>query len=149
MIALLQRVSSASVTVEGEVIAEIAAGLLVFIGVERNDAEQQAERLAERLINYRVFADDAGKMNCSLADTGGEILLVPQFTLAADTSSGNRPGFSSAADPEVGKQLFEHLIAAVQQSGQNLATGQFGAEMRISLCNEGPVTFSLRAPPIG
>jgi D-tyrosyl-tRNA(Tyr) deacylase len=149
MIALLQRVSSASVTVEGEVIAEITAGLLVFIGVERNDAEQQAERLAERLINYRVFADDAGKMNCSVSDTGGEILLVPQFTLAADTSSGNRPGFSSAADPEVGKQLFEHLVAAVQQSGQNLATGQFGAEMRISLCNEGPVTFSLRAPPIG
>jgi D-tyrosyl-tRNA(Tyr) deacylase len=147
MIALLQRVSSASVTVEGEVIAEIAAGLLVFIGVERNDAEQQAERLAERLINYRVFADDAGKMNCSLADTGGAILLVPQFTLAADTSSGNRPGFSTAADPEVGKQLFNHLVAAVQQSGQNLATGQFGADMQISLCNEGPVTFSLRAPP--
>ena len=147
MIALLQRVSSASVTVDGESVAEIAAGLLVFVGVERNDAEQQAERLAERLINYRVFADDAGRMNCSLTDTGGEILLVPQFTLAADTSSGNRPGFSTAAEPELGKRLFEHLVAALQQSGQKLATGQFGADMQISLCNEGPVTFSLRAAP--
>ena len=147
MIALLQRVSSASVTVDGKVIAEIAAGLLVFVGVERNDSSQQAERLAERLINYRVFADDAGKMNCSLADTRGAILLVPQFTLAADTSSGNRPGFSTAADPEVGLELFECLVAAVQQRGLSVSTGRFGADMQISLCNEGPVTFSLRVPP--
>jgi D-tyrosyl-tRNA(Tyr) deacylase len=147
MIALLQRVSSASVTVDGKVIAEIAAGLLVFVGVERNDSAQQAERLAERLINYRVFADDAGKMNCSVTDTRGDILLVPQFTLAADTSSGNRPGFSTAATPEIGQQLFERLIAAVQQSGLRVATGRFGANMQIKLCNEGPVTFSLRVPP--
>jgi len=149
MIALLQRVSSASVAVDGVVIAEITAGLLVFIGVERNDSEQQAERLAERLINYRVFADDEGKMNDSLIDTGGDMLLVPQFTLAADTGSGNRPGFSSAADPESGQQLFTYLVAAVRQHGQKASTGQFGADMQVTLCNEGPVTFSLRVSPAG
>jgi D-tyrosyl-tRNA(Tyr) deacylase len=147
MIALLQRVSTASVTVDGTVIAEIGAGLLVFVGVERNDAEQQAERLAERLLNYRVFADAAGKMNCSVTDTNGAILLVPQFTLAADTSSGNRPGFSTAAAPAAGLQLFAQLVAAVQQHSQNVSTGQFGADMQIMLCNEGPVTFNLRVPP--
>ena len=149
MIALLQRVSSASVAVNDKVIAEIRAGLLVFIGVERHDSEQQAERLAERVLSYRLFADAAGKMNCSLSDTDGEILLVPQFTLAADTNSGNRPGFSAAADPETSQQLFAHLLATVRQRGQKASTGQFGADMRVSLCNEGPVTFSLRVPPTG
>jgi D-tyrosyl-tRNA(Tyr) deacylase len=147
MIALLQRVSSASVAVDDAVIAEINTGLLVFIGVERHDSEQQAERLAERLLSYRVFADAAGKMNCSLTDTGGDILLVPQFTLAADTNSGNRPGFSAAADPDSGQQLFTHLVETVRQRGQKASTGQFGADMQVSLCNEGPVTFSLRVPP--
>ncbi|MCP4000851.1 MAG: D-tyrosyl-tRNA(Tyr) deacylase [Gammaproteobacteria bacterium] len=149
MIALLQRVSSASVAIDHTVIAEIKAGLLVFIGVERHDSEQQAERLAERLLRYRVFTDATGKMNCSLTDTGGDLLLVPQFTLAADTNSGNRPGFSTAADPDTGQQLFTYLLATVRQRGQNTSTGQFGADMQVSLCNEGPVTFSLRVPPTG
>jgi D-tyrosyl-tRNA(Tyr) deacylase len=147
MIALLQRVSSASVTVDGSVIAEIADGLLVFVGVERNDSEQQAERLALRLLSYRMFADEAGKMNLSVTDTGGSVLLVPQFTLAADTNSGNRAGFSTAAVPDIGQRLFENLVEVVRQRGQNVSVGQFGSDMQVSLCNEGPVTFSLRVPP--
>ena len=149
MIGLLQRVSSASVAVDGEEIATIATGLLVFVGVERGDSEQQAKRLAERLLNYRVFADADGKMNLSVTATDGSVLLVPQFTLAANTASGNRPGFSNAADPTVGRQLFNQLVAAMQQRGLNVVTGQFGANMQVSLCNEGPVTFSLRVPPSG
>jgi D-tyrosyl-tRNA(Tyr) deacylase len=147
MLGLLQRVSSASVVVAGEEIAAIDQGLLILVGVEKGDAESQAERLAERLLNFRVFADAAGKMNLSVLDTKGGILLVPQFTLAADTSSGNRPGFSSAADPETGQRLFKHLLSAVQQRCENVATGRFGANMRVSLCNEGPVTFSLQVAP--
>jgi D-tyrosyl-tRNA(Tyr) deacylase len=147
MLGLLQRVSSASVVVAGEEIAAIDQGLLILVGVEKGDSESQAERLAERLLNYRVFADAADKMNLSVLDTKGGILLVPQFTLAADTSSGNRPGFSSAADPETGQRLFKHLLTAVQQCCENVATGRFGANMRVSLCNEGPVTFSLRVAP--
>ena len=147
MIGLLQRVSSASVAVDGKEIATIATGLLVLVGVERGDSERQAERLAERLLNYRVFADADGKMNLSVTATDGSVLLVPQFTLAANTTSGNRPGFSNAADPTVGKQLFDQLVAAMQQRGLNVVTGQFGANMQVSLCNEGPVTFSLRVPP--
>ncbi len=149
MIGLLQRVSSASVAVDGEEIATIATGLLVFVGMERGDSERQAERLAERLLNYRVFADADGKMNLSVTATDGSVLLVPQFTLAANTASGNRPGFSNAADPTVGRQLFNQLVAAMQQRGLNVVTGQFGANMQVSLCNEGPVTFSLRVPPSG
>lgn len=147
MIGLLQRVSSASVAVDGEEIATISTGLLVLVGVERGDSERQAERLAERLLNYRVFGDSDGKMNLSVTDTGGSVLLVPQFTLAADTTSGNRPGFSSTADPATGRQLFDQLVAAMQQRGLTVVTGQFGANMQVSLCNEGPVTFSLRVPP--
>lgn len=148
MIGLLQRVSTASVSVAGEVIARIDDGLLVLVGVEQGDADAQAERLGERLLNYRVFADADGKMNLSLRDTGGGILLVPQFTLAADTSRGNRPGFSTAAAPAEGRALFDSLVATVAAQHGNVATGRFGADMQVSLCNEGPVTISLRVPPL-
>ncbi|MGI9291071.1 MAG: D-aminoacyl-tRNA deacylase [Gammaproteobacteria bacterium] len=147
MIALIQRVRSASVDVASQRIAEIDQGLLVLAGIERGDTETQAERLAERVLNYRVFADEAGKMNLSVSAIGGEILLVPQFTLAADTRSGNRPGFSTAATPETGVALFEHLLQTMQQSGQVVHSGRFGADMQVSLCNDGPVTFSLQVKP--
>ncbi len=147
MIGLLQRVSSASVCVNGEIIAAIDAGLLVLVGVERGDSEAGAQRLAERLLNYRVFSDSAGRMNLSLRDIGGGLLLVPQFTLAADTGSGNRPGFSAAAAPERGRELFDCLVAAAREQHITVQTGRFGADMQVSLCNEGPVTISLRVPP--
>ncbi|MBT8421958.1 MAG: D-tyrosyl-tRNA(Tyr) deacylase [Gammaproteobacteria bacterium] len=147
MIGLLQRVSSASVDVDGERIAAIDHGLLVLVGVERGDSEDEARRLAERLLNYRVFSDTAGKMNLSLRDTGGAILLVPQFTLAADTRKGNRPGFSAAAEPGRGQALFDCLVEAVQMQHGEVATGRFGADMSVSLCNEGPVTISLHVTP--
>jgi len=147
MIGLLQRVSSAAVRVDGESIASIADGLLVLVGVERGDTETTAQRLAERLLNYRVFSDAAGKMNLSLRDTGGELLLVPQFTLAADTSRGNRPGFSAAAEPGRGKELFDCLVDAARLQHGKVQTGRFGADMKVSLCNDGPVTINLRVPP--
>lgn len=147
MIGLLQRVSSASVEVAGHSIAAIGEGLLVLVGVERGDGEAQARRLAERLLAYRVFPDPDGRMNRSLNDTGGELLLVPQFTLAADTTRGNRPGFEPAAAPEQGRALFDLLVAAARQRQARVATGQFGADMRVRLVNEGPVTFWLRVPP--
>ena len=144
MIGLLQRVTSATVTVEGEQIAAIGDGLLVLVGVEKEDTPAHAERLAERLLSYRVFADAEGRMNLDLGQAGGKILLVPQFTLAADTGQGNRPGFSRAADPETGLKLFEILGAAMRQRGQSPATGRFGAHMEVNLCNDGPVTFWLQ-----
>ena len=143
MIGLLQRVSEASVSVDGEVIGRIGPGLAVLIGVQRGDGPDQARRLAERLIAYRVFEDDAGKMNRSLAESGGGLLLVPQFTLAADTNCGNRPSFSRAADPDTGRTLFDALVAAARDTGIDVATGQFGADMDVSLVNRGPVTFLL------
>jgi len=147
MIGLLQRVSSASVDVDSKRIASIDAGLLVLVGVERGDTEIQAQRLAERLLNYRVFSDAAGKMNLSLQDTGGEMLLVPQFTLAADTRSGNRPGFSTAAEPARGRELFDCLVELARSQHDAVQTGEFGADMKVTLCNEGPVTIHLRVPP--
>ena len=147
MIGLLQRVSEARVSVAGQVIAAIDGGLLVLVGVEQGDGDAQAARLGERLLNYRVFPDADGRMNLSLRDTGGGILLVPQFTLAADTSRGNRPGFSTAAAPAEGRALFDSLVATVAAQHGNVATGEFGADMQVSLCNEGPVTISLRVPP--
>lgn len=147
MIALLQRVSEASVEVDQEVVARIGPGLLVLAAVERGDAEAQAERLAERIVGYRVFEDAAGRMNLSLADTGGGLLLVSQFTLAADTRKGTRPGFSRAADPEIGRRLFERLVAAAGRRIPRVQTGRFGARMRVRLVNDGPVTFWLRTPP--
>lgn len=149
MIGLLQRVTEANVSVAGEVIGAINQGLLVLVGVEKDDTEAEAERLAERLLNYRVFADNEGRMNLNVVQTGGGLLLVPQFTLAADTDRGNRPGFSHAADPVTGEKLFDHLVSALQQSGQPVATGRFGADMQVRLCNDGPVTISLRVSADG
>ena len=144
MIALIQRVSGAKVETDGEKIAEIGVGLLVLAAVERDDGPEQATRLADRLCAYRVFPDGAGKMNCSVRDVGGSLLLVPQFTLAADTSSGLRPSFSRAAPPELGAALFAELVAAVKATGVPCACGKFGADMQVSLTNDGPVTFWLQ-----
>ncbi len=147
MIGLLQRVKRASVEVTGVRIAGIGQGLLVLVGVERGDTIVGAERLAERLLAYRVFPDDTGRMNRSVRDVAGELLLVPQFTLAADTGHGNRPGFEPAAPPDEGEALFGHLVNAVQSRWHRVQTGQFGADMEVELVNSGPVTFSLRVPP--
>ena len=147
MIGLIQRVSHAEVRVADEVIAAIGPGLLVLVGVERGDGLRAVERLAERLLSYRVFADEDGRMNVSVRDSEGSVLLVPQFTLAADTQSGTRPGFSRAATPEMGRDLFERLVAVVQASGVQCATGRFGAHMQVTLTNDGPVTFWLQVPP--
>lgn len=144
MIGLMQRVTEASVEVDGERIAAIGAGLMVLIGVERGDGEKQMERLLERLLNYRVFADANGRMNLSLLDTGGGLLLVPQFTLPADTTKGNRPGFSTAATPDLGQRLFEAMVARASRLLDHVASGRFGAHMRVGLINDGPVTFWLR-----
>ena len=147
MIGLIQRVLESKVVVDGAKIGAIGPGLLVLVGVERDDAPPEAERLAERLVAYRVFADAAGKMNRSVRDVGGSLLLVPQFTLAADTSTGLRPSFTHAAPPEMGAALFERLVAAVAAKGVPHACGRFGAHMQVSLVNDGPVTFWLRVPP--
>ena len=144
MIGLLQRVSQASVAVAGEDIACIGAGLLVLVGVERDDEPAQGRRLLERLLNYRVFADADGRMNLSLRDTGGGLLLVPQFTLVADTAKGNRPGFSRGAPPQLGQQLFEQLVDQAGAAHGDVGSGRFGADMQVSLVNDGPVTFWLR-----
>jgi D-tyrosyl-tRNA(Tyr) deacylase len=146
MIALIQRVSAAKVEVEGRKIGEIGLGLLAFIGVERDDGPDAAERLAAKLVAYRVFPDAAGKMNRSVRDAAGSVLLVPQFTLAADTSSGLRPSFSRAAPPARGAELFARVVAAVAAGGVACATGAFGAHMQVTLTNDGPVTFWLRVP---
>ena len=152
MIALLQRVVSASVTVEGEKIAEIDQGLLVLLGVEKDDDGETLARMAEKILRYRVFADSDDKMNLSVMDISGSVLMVPQFTLAADTRKGLRPSFSSAASPEKGLAMFSQLIDIMRAEGENmvdelpvnwLQTGQFGADMAVELINDGPVTFHL------
>lgn len=147
MIGLLQRVSQAQVAVDGSVIAAIGRGALVLVGVETGDGARQVERLLERLLGYRVFPDAEGRMNLSLRDIEGELLLVPQFTLAADTSKGARPGFSTAAGPDAGKALFESLVAAARAGYPRVSCGRFGADMKVTLTNDGPVTFWLRVPP--
>jgi D-tyrosyl-tRNA(Tyr) deacylase len=147
MIGLLQCVSEARVTVEAEVVGQIGRGLLVLVGVEKHDSEAQADRLLERVLSYRVFPDAAGKMNRSLRDVGGGLLLVSQFTLVADTNSGTRPSFSSGASPEAGRRLFDYLVAQARQQHGEVAAGIFGADMRVALVNDGPVTFSLRVAP--
>jgi len=148
MIGLLQRVSRASVRVDGGVIGEVGPGLLVLLAVEPGDGPAEAERMLERLVGYRVFPDSAGRMNLSLQDTEGGLLLVPQFTLAADTRKGMRPSFTSAASPEQGRRLFEYAVQSARRLlGARLATGRFGAEMQVDLRNEGPVTFLLHVPP--
>ena len=144
MIALLQRVSDAKVVVDGVTIGAIDAGLMVLVCAERNDTEKDAEQLLSKLLSYRVFSDDAGKMNRSVTDVQGGLLLVPQFTLAADTQSGTRPSFTPAAPPELGKQLFDHFVALAKQRHARVETGQFGADMKVTLTNDGPVTFWLQ-----
>jgi len=144
MIGLIQRVSEASVVVEGSSVGQIGRGLLVLVGVEKHDDKTTAKRLLDRLLGYRVFPDTEGKMNLSLTDIGGELLLVPQFTLAADTHKGTRPSFSSAASPKLGASLFEYLVAAARETHPKVATGVFGADMKVSLVNDGPVTFWLQ-----
>ena len=144
MIALIQRVSHASVVVDGNTIGEIAQGVLAFIGVEKNDTEAEASRLLDKILSYRIFADSDDKMNLSVQDINGGVLLVPQFTLAADTQKGNRPSFSSAAPPALGEQLFNNLVEQARNKYQKIETGKFGADMKISLLNNGPVTFWLQ-----
>lgn len=147
MIALLQRVSQASVTVNGKTIGAISQGLLALIGVQRGDSEKQAVRLLQRLLSYRIFPDSAGKMNLDLMQAGGSLLLVPQFTLAADTNRGNRPSFTPAAPPGEGERLFSHLVALAGSELGDVQTGEFGADMKVQLINDGPVTFWLQVPP--
>lgn len=147
MIALLQRASSASVVVDGVVVGEIGRGLMVLICAERNDSEREADALLAKLLGYRVFADDAGKMNRSIADVEGGLLLVPQFTLAADTRSGTRPSFTPAAPPDEGRRLFDYFVDRARQQHRKVETGRFGADMKVSLVNDGPVTFWLQVKP--
>lgn len=144
MIALLQRVSSAGVVVDGEAVGAIERGLLVLVGVESGDNEAVADRLLERLLNYRVFSDADGKMNLSVRDVSGGVLLVPQFTLAADTRKGLRPSFSGAAPPAQGRMLFDYLLQRAQAVHAPVAQGRFGADMKVTLTNDGPVTFWLQ-----
>ena len=145
--ALIQRVREARVTVAGKCIGEIGPGLLALVAVERGDAEAQALRLLERVLGYRVFADDEGRMNRSLEALGGGLLAVPQFTLAADTNTGARPSFTPAAAPAEGARLFEHFVWRARARHAIVSTGQFGADMQVMLVNDGPVTFWLRVPP--
>lgn len=145
MIALLQRVTQAQVAVHRQTIAQIGPGLLVFIGVERSDAEKQADRLLQRLLHYRVFADQDGKMNLSLLEVHGGLLLVPQFTLAADTHKGLRPSFTPAAEPQHGEWLFDYMTRQARAHHDKVETGRFGADMQVTLTNDGPVTFWLHA----
>lgn len=147
MIGLLQRVTEARVDVGAECVGRIGRGLVVLVGVERGDGPGEAERLLERLLGYRVFPDDEGKMNLSLSDVGGGLLLVPQFTLAADTAKGTRASFTPAASPEEGQRLFAWLVELARASHAPVASGRFGADMQVALVNDGPVTFWLRAAP--
>lgn len=146
MIGLLQRVSEAQVRVADQCVGSIGRGLLVLVGVQRSDTTATADRLLERLVTYRVFPDGEDRMNLSLLDTGGALLLVPQFTLAADTDRGTRAGFSQAAPPDEGRYLFEHLVAAAKERVPHVGAGVFGANMQVALVNEGPVTFWLEVP---
>jgi D-tyrosyl-tRNA(Tyr) deacylase len=147
VIGLLQRVSSARVEVGGQTVGAIQRGLVVLVCAERGDTEAHAERLLERLLNYRVFSDAQGKMNLSVRDVAGGLLLVPQFTLAADTRKGNRPSFTPAAPPETGRLLFEHMLQRAQATHPVVQAGRFGADMQVTLTNDGPVTIWLRIPP--
>ena len=145
MIGLLQRVRDARVDVDGKTVGTIAQGLLIFVGVAQDDDEATADRLLQRVLGYRVFPDADGKMNLSVKDVGGGLLLVPQFTLAADPDKGMRPGFTPAAAPEKGRRLFEYLAGCARERHAPVATGVFGADMQVTLTNDGPVTFWLEA----
>ena len=144
MIGLIQRVLEAKVVIDGATVGEIQTGILLLLGVEREDTEAQAKRLLERVINYRIFEDNEGRMNRSLLDVHGGLLVVPQFTLPADTQRGNRPSFTPAAPPEQGKQLFDYFCQQIQVQGHELQSGVFGADMKVHLINNGPVTFWLK-----
>ena len=143
MIALIQRVSKAAVTVESDTVGAIGRGILALIGVQRGDSTASADRLLERVLTYRIFSDEQGKMNLSLRDIHGELLLVSQFTLAADTQKGTRAGFSAAAAPEEARRLFDYFLDRARASHGTVAAGVFGANMQVSLVNDGPVTFWL------
>ena len=147
MIALIQRVTGASVKIAGDPVGVIGKGVLALVGVQRGDSEFEALLLAEKVVNYRIFPDAEGKMNVSLKDANGQLLAVPQFTLAADTNSGARPSFSSAATPTEAEKLFKRFVEKIEEWSPRIATGQFGADMQLSLVNDGPVTFWLRASP--
>jgi D-tyrosyl-tRNA(Tyr) deacylase len=144
MMALLQRVSEASVRVDGEVIGQIGHGLLVLLCAEKGDTEAVADKLLSKLLKLRIFGDEAGKMNRSVQDVGGGLLLVSQFTLAADVAGGNRPSFTQAAAPEDGRRLYEHFVAQAQKAHPVVQTGRFAADMKVSLVNDGPVTIPMR-----
>ena len=144
MISLLQRVSQASVVVAGATLAEIGPGLLVLVCAERGDSEAEADKLLGKILKLRIFSDGAGKMNRSVQDTGGGLLLVSQFTLAADTTRGNRPSFTHAAEPQLGRRLYDYLVAQARAAHPLVRTGEFGAEMKVHLVNDGPVTIPLR-----
>lgn len=144
MIALLQRVTEAKVVVDKKIIGEINQGLLVFVGVEKNDTDDYVPRLVDKVLSYRIFVDAEDKMNLSVQDINGGVLLVPQFTLAADTQKGCRPSFSSAAAPDEGERLFNKFVEQARNKYINIATGKFGADMKVSLLNDGPVTFWLQ-----
>lgn len=147
MIALLQRALEAKVVVEGKAVGAIGSGLMVLVCAERNDTEKEADALLAKLLSYRVFADEAGKMNRSIVDVQGELLLVPQFTLAADTQSGTRPSFTPAATPAEGRRLFDYFVEKARAKHPVVQTGEFGAHMQVSLTNDGPVTFWLQVKP--
>lgn len=144
MIALLQRVSEASVRVDGKVTGAIRQGILVLLGVEKDDSQEQADRLVQRFLGYRIFPDSEDRMNLSVTDINGGVLLVPQFTLAADTHKGTRPSFSSAAPPQQGKTLFDYVVDRTRSTYPHVSTGVFSADMKVQLVNDGPVTFWLQ-----
>ncbi len=143
MIALIQRVLMAKVVVEGQTVGEIERGLLIYLGVEKDDDDKLAQRLSERVVNYRIFADEADKMNLDVGQSGGQILVVSQFTLAADTNKGRRPSFSSAAVPDEAQRLYRVFVNALEEQQMTVATGEFGADMKVHSINDGPVTFNL------
>ena len=147
MIGLLQLVTEARVTVDGTAVGQIGRGLVVLLGVQRGDSAAEADRLLERILGYRIFPDDAGRMNRSLSDVGGGLLVVSQFTLVADTSKGTRPGFSKGATPADGERLYDHFVAQARARVAEVGTGRFGATMQVSLTNDGPVTFWLEVSP--
>jgi D-tyrosyl-tRNA(Tyr) deacylase len=148
LISVLQRVSQAQVRVGGEVIGEIGAGLLVLLCAERGDADAQADKLLAKILKLRIFSDDAGKMNRSVQDTAGGLLIVSQFTLAADVSGGNRPSFTGAALPDEGRRLYDYFVAQARLAHPKVETGQFAADMQVQLVNDGPVTIPLRMDPL-
>ena len=147
MIALIQRVSEAAVHVNENIVGEISNGILALIGIEKGDSEKQADRLLERVLAYRIFPDEQGRMNLDVHQAGGNLLLVSQFTLAANTHKGNRPSFTPAAPPAEGERLFNYLAAQAEQELEDVQTGVFGADMKVHLVNDGPVTFWLQVPP--